>query len=475
MNGTPATGEGPLHRPAILAAVAVTFSTHLLLSAWIIPAEGEYRPGFLVALVALLVPGFLGGWLSGLISGNRHIPHAVTAGLLVLVVELVLGTATGGMHVGPVLVDWAALFAGMVIGGRGAAAWDRRWGRSDRRAGRPVTGTAADAPLLEVDQLTMNYRTAGGRVSAVDDVTFQLDRGQALGLVGESGCGKTSVAMSLMRLAASNAEYPRGRILLDGTDLLSASEEEMRQRRWADIAMIFQGAMNAWNPVYTVYDQIREAMITHAENDLAEEEIRRRVGELFEQVGLDPAMADRYPHEFSGGMRQRAVIAMSLACDPKMIIADEPTTALDVIVQSQILRELKEIQNTLGTSIIYISHDIAVIAEVTEVMGVMYAGRLVEIGLTEEIFARPRHPYTQLLLRSTPSITGPRRVLAPLEGEPPDLVNPPPGCRFHPRCPYADQKCRDETPSLDTIADGHSVACWHWSEIPFDGPEGARS
>ena len=375
---------------------------------------------------------------------------------------------------GSALVDWAALFAGMAAGGGGAAAWHRRRRRFARRTRRGMTGTGADAPLLEVDQLTMNYRTAGGRVSAVDNVTFRLDRAQALGLVGESGCGKTSVAMSLMRLAASNAEYPRGRVLLDGTDLLSVSDEEMRQRRWADIAMIFQGAMNAWNPVYTVYDQIREALITHAENDLAEEDIRRRVGELFEQVGLDPAMADRYPHEFSGGMRQRAVIAMSLACDPKVIIADEPTTALDVIVQSQILREMKKIQNTLGTSIIYISHDIAVIAEVTEVMGVMYAGRLVEFGPTEEIFARPRHPYTHLLLRSTPSITGPRRVLAPLEGEPPDLVNPPPGCRFHPRCPYADQKCRDETPSLDTIADGHRVACWHWTEISLDDPARTR-
>ena len=474
MNGTPATGEGPLDRPAILAAVAVTFSTHVLLSAWITPAEGEYRPGFLVALVALLVPGLLGGWLSGLISRNRHLAHAATAALLVLVAELVLGAATGGMHVGSALVDWAALFAGMAAGGGGAAAWHRRRRRFARRTRRGMTGTGADAPLLEVDQLTMNYRTAGGRVSAVDNVTFRLDRAQALGLVGESGCGKTSVAMSLMRLAASNAEYPRGRVLLDGTDLLSVSDEEMRQRRWADIAMIFQGAMNAWNPVYTVYDQIREALITHAENDLAEEDIRRRVGELFEQVGLDPAMADRYPHEFSGGMRQRAMIAMSLACDPKVIIADEPTTALDVIVQSQILREMKKIQNTLGTSIIYISHDIAVIAEVTEVMGVMYAGRLVEFGPTEEIFARPRHPYTHLLLRSTPSITGPRRVLAPLEGEPPDLVNPPPGCRFHPRCPYADQKCRDETPSLDTIADGHRVACWHWTEISLDDPARTR-
>lgn len=475
MNGTSAPGKHSLNWPAILAAAAMTVSTHLVLSAWITPAEGEYRPGFLVALVALLIPGLLGGCLSGLISRNRHLTHAAIAGLLVPVAELVLGTATGGMHVGPALVDWVALFAGMAGGAGGAVAWRRRLGRSDRRTRHQATGTGAGVPLLEVDQLTMNYRTTGGRVSAVDNLSFRLDQGQALGLVGESGCGKTSVAMSLMRLAASNAEYPSGRILLEGTDLLSASDDEIQERRWADIAMIFQGAMNAWNPVYTVYDQIREAMITHAEDDLAEDDIRRRVGELFEQVGLDPATADRYPHEFSGGMRQRAVIAMSLACDPKVIIADEPTTALDVIVQSQILREMKEIQNTLGTSIVYISHDIAIIAEVTEVVGVMYAGRLVEFGPTDELFARPRHPYTHLLLRSTPSITGPRRVLTPLEGEPPDLVNPPPGCRFHPRCPYADQKCRIETPSLDTIGQGRLVACWRWTEIQFEGPDGAPS
>ncbi len=473
MNGSPAPSEGSLSWPAILASMAVIVVLHLLLSAWIVPAEGEYRPGFVVALVALLVPGYIGGWFSGLVSRTRHLAHAATAGLLVLGAELVVGATAGGMHVGPILVEWVALFGGATSGGAGAAAWHRHRSRSGRRARHTMTGT--DGPLLEVDQLTMNYRTSGGRVSAVDNVSFRLGQGQALGLVGESGCGKTSVAMSLMRLAASNAEYVKGRVLLDGADLLSAAEEEMRRRRWADIAMIFQGAMNAWNPVYTVYDQIREAMITHSENDLAEQDIRRRVGELFELVGLDPAMADRYPHEFSGGMRQRAVIAMSLACDPKVIIADEPTTALDVIVQGQILREMKKIQNTLGTSIIYISHDIAVIAEVTELMGVMYAGRLVELGPTEEIFAHPRHPYTHLLLRSTPSITGPRRVLAPLEGEPPDLVNPPPGCRFHPRCPYADQKCREETPSLDAVGQGRRVACWRWTEIQLDGLDGTRS
>ena len=177
-------------------------------------------------------------------------------------------------------------------------------------------------------------------------------------------------------------------------------------------------------------------------------------------------MLDRYPHEFSGGMRQRAVIAMALSCSPQVIIADEPTTALDVIVQDQILKELKRIQAELGMSIIYISHDIAVIAEVTDSMGVMYAGKLVEYGATRDVFSHPIHPYAYLLLRSTPSITGPRRKLAPLSGEPPDLLHPPSGCRFHPRCPFATEKCTIDEPPLEEVLPGHQVACWHWEEVP---------
>ena len=280
--------------------------------------------------------------------------------------------------------------------------------------------------LLEVDGLTMHYKTKQGWVSAVDDVTFTLHRGQALGLVGESGCGKTSIAMSLLRLIAENGEFKQGEIRLNGEDLLRLSDSEMRKRRWNDISMVFQGAMNAWNPVYTVHDQIREAMDLHWPTHLTDAAVRERISGLFELVGLDPAMMDRYPHEFSGGMRQRAVIAMALSCNPQVIIADEPTTALDVIVQDQILKELKKIQRDLGMSIIYISHDIAVIAEVTDVMGVMYAGKLVEFGPTDVVFGSSRHPYAYLLLSSTPSITGPRRKLAPLEGEPPNLLDPPP-------------------------------------------------
>jgi peptide/nickel transport system ATP-binding protein len=321
-------------------------------------------------------------------------------------------------------------------------------------------------PLLEVDRLVMHYRIKAGEVSAVEDVSFTVHGGESVGLVGESGCGKTSIALSLLRLLPSNAEFISGEIRLNGEDLLYLSPEEMRQRRWKDIAMVFQGAMNSWNPVYRVGDQIRETLDTHYRGVMSYDEQRTHMEKLFSSVGLTPTMLDRYPHEFSGGMRQRAVIAMALACSPQLIIADEPTTALDVIVQDQILKELKRIQAEMGMSIIYISHDIAVIAEVTDSLGVMYAGKLVEYGPTAQIFARPRHPYAYLLLRSTPSITGPRRQLAPLEGEPPDLFRPPTGCRFHPRCPFATDVCSTDEPPLADIGGGHRVACWHHDQVP---------
>jgi peptide/nickel transport system ATP-binding protein len=321
-------------------------------------------------------------------------------------------------------------------------------------------------PLLEVDRLVMRYKIKAGEVSAVEDVSFTVHQGEAVGLVGESGCGKTSVALSLLRLLPSNAEYVSGEIRLNGEDLLFLSNEEMRQRRWKEISMVFQGAMNSWNPVYRVGDQIRETLDTHYRGVMDYDEQRTHMEKLFSAVGLPPTMLDRYPHEYSGGMRQRAVIAMALACSPQLIIADEPTTALDVIVQDQILKELKRIQKDLGMSIIYISHDIAVIAEVTDSLGVMYAGKLVEYGPTASVFARPRHPYAYLLLRSTPSITGPRRQLAPLEGEPPDLLDPPTGCRFHPRCPFATQQCVTDEPPLEEIGGGHRVACWHHDQVP---------
>jgi peptide/nickel transport system ATP-binding protein len=332
----------------------------------------------------------------------------------------------------------------------------------------PNGRSPSTAPMaLEVDDLNMVYLTEQGSVSAVVDVSFGLRQGESLGVVGESGCGKTSVAVALMQLQDTNAEFLGGAIRLGDIDLLELDEFTIRKHRWKDIAMVFQGAMNAWNPVHTVGDQIREAINLHIKPRPTDAEARARMESLFEMVGVNPAMLDRYPHEFSGGMRQRAMIAMALSCDPKVIIADEPTTALDVIVQDQILRRLKRLQEELGMALIYISHDIAVIAEVTDHLAVMYAGSIVEYGTTTEVFAQPRHPYTYLLLSSAPSITGPRRKLAPLEGEPPNLMRPPTGCRFHPRCPFATDKCVVDDPALTPIADNHAVACWHWEEVPL--------
>ncbi|MEE8158950.1 MAG: ABC transporter ATP-binding protein, partial [Dehalococcoidia bacterium] len=314
-------------------------------------------------------------------------------------------------------------------------------------------------PILRVTGLTMHYRTRQGEVKAVDGVSFDLERGQVLGLVGESGCGKTSVAMSLMKLLPDNASLKGGQVLLDGQDLVPMGEDELRRYRGRRIAMIFQAAMNSLDPVYRVGDQIVEAVEAHG-LDKRRAETRQRVERLFTMVGLDPGLADRYPHELSGGMRQRAVIAMALSCEPDVIIADEPTTALDVIVQDRILRELKEIQRNLNMSLIYITHDIGVVAEVTDRIGVMYAGRLVELGDTRGIFNNPIHPYTAALMSAFPSIRGEKRPLSVLAGEPPNLIDPPKGCRFHPRCPRATEVCSQEEPPIVSRGE-HWAACWN--------------
>ncbi len=314
-------------------------------------------------------------------------------------------------------------------------------------------------PILQVSDLSLRYHTRHGDVRAVDDVSFDLLPGQVMGLVGESGSGKTSVAISLIRLLPDNARISAGRVLLDGHDLLAMSHEEVRSYRWHRISMIFQAAMNSLDPVYRVGDQIMEAIETH-DPGLTRREAEERIIGLFELVGLDPQLARRYPHEYSGGMRQRAVIAMSLACQPDVVIADEPTTALDVIVQDRILRRLKEIQGDLNMSIVYITHDLAVVAEVTDRIGVMYAGKLVEMGDTADVFSSPIHPYTSALLSVFPSIRGPKHELVTLPGEPPNLIDPPAGCRFHPRCPYATDACRaDEPPVVDRGS--HWASCWN--------------
>ena len=314
--------------------------------------------------------------------------------------------------------------------------------------------------ILEVKDLNMSYKTIDGNVDAVKDVSFTVKQGESFGLVGESGCGKTSVAMSLLQLRADNGKITSGEIIFDGQNIVNLSEAELREVRWSGISIVFQGAMNSWNPVVKIGEQIREAMREHYPNKTKDENTKK-ILELFEIVGLEDSIIDRYPHELSGGMKQRAVIALALSCDPKLIIADEPTTALDVVIQDQILNEIRKVQDVLGLSLIYISHDIAVIAEMTDNMAVMYAGRIVERGPTKEIFANPKHSYTKSLLESTPSVVGDKVKLQSLDGEPPSLISKEKGCTFAPRCPYKDISCNPELDmQLKEVAPNHYVdAC----------------
>ena len=304
--------------------------------------------------------------------------------------------------------------------------------------------------VLKVDNLNMHYETSEGNVTAVKDVSFSINKGESFGLVGESGCGKTSVAMSLLQLQAENAKISSGSIVLDGQQLVGLSENELRKVRWDGISIVFQGAMNAWNPVVKVGEQIREAIREHYPNN-SKLENTEKIASLFEMVGLDRSTMNRFPHELSGGMKQRAVIALALSCDPKVVIADEPTTALDVVIQDQILKEIKKVQELLGLSLIYISHDIAVIAEMTDNMAVMYAGRIVEKGPTNKIFSSPKHAYTRLLLESTPSVVGEKKKLRSLDGEPPSLIDDVEGCTFSPRCPDPTEECKNLTIPMGLI------------------------
>ena len=310
-------------------------------------------------------------------------------------------------------------------------------------------------PLLEVKNLSMHYDTLEGNVDAVKNISFTVDSGESFGLVGESGCGKTSVAMTLLQLQPENSVITQGSIKLDGKELIGLSENDLRKVRWDSISIVFQGAMNAWNPVIKIGEQIREAMREHYPENTKQENINKII-ELFRMVGLDESITDRYPHELSGGMKQRAVIALALSCDPKVIIADEPTTALDVVIQDQILNEIKKVQDLLGLSLIYISHDIAVIAEMTDKIAVMYAGSIVEIGPTKDVFKTPKHSYTRALLDSTPSIRGEKKKLRSLDGEPPSLINEITGCSFSPRCPTPTEKCKNQSVEMNLIKVGEN-------------------
>jgi len=311
--------------------------------------------------------------------------------------------------------------------------------------------------LLSVEGLKTYYTTMEGTVKAVDGVSFQVREGEVLGLAGESGCGKTTVALSIMKLLPPNGRIVDGRILFRGEDLVRKDRLEMKKIRWKRISMIFQGAMNALNPVLRIEEQITEAILTH--ENVSRAEARRRAEKLFSLVGLDPSRIRDYPHEFSGGMKQRVMIAMALACNPDLVIADEPTTALDVVVKGQILTLINDLKERLNLSMIIITHDLSAIYEVCDRVAVMYAGKLVEVCDRSSFFHKPLHPYSRGLLQAFPSIRGHSERLSPIPGSPPDLINPPTGCRFHPRCPEAQPICRKEEPPMVQVGEGWMVAC----------------
>ena len=313
-------------------------------------------------------------------------------------------------------------------------------------------------PLLSVRDLFVEYTSQGKIVHAVNGVSFDLEEGKTMGLVGETGAGKTSVAKSLMRILPDlSAKIAGGEVFFEGTDLLQLPEHEMRKMRGGALSMIFQDPMTALNPVKTVLSQIAECVLLH--NDVSRNQAEARAVEMLKMVGISADRAREYPHQFSGGMKQRVVIAMALACNPKLLIADEPTTALDVTIQAQVLEMMRKLINELKTSMILITHDLGVVAEICDTVAVIYAGQIIEYGTKEEIFHHPSHPYTQGLFGSLPDLSKKVSRLSPIHGLPPDPTNLPKGCAFNPRCPMASEECCGEPVEIGEIASGHLCRC----------------
>jgi peptide/nickel transport system ATP-binding protein len=312
--------------------------------------------------------------------------------------------------------------------------------------------------VLEVRDLSISYRTEAGPVPAVRGVSFSIDRGEVFGLAGESGCGKSTIALGLLRLLPRGTQMT-GEIVLDGRDVLTMSPRELGAVRWNETSIVFQGAQHALDPVIRIGDQIVEAIMAHSSP--TRREAFARAGELLERVGLPARRIRDYPHEFSGGQKQRVMIAMALACDPKLVIADEPTTALDVMVQAQVLELLEELRRDLGLSILFITHDLSVLLEVSDRLAVMYAGKIVEHGAAREVFTAPAHPYTKALAAAFPRIGDASFVQAPtgLPGDPPDPLALPAGCTFHPRCPAAMPRCVEGEPPLVPSGPAREAAC----------------
>ena len=321
----------------------------------------------------------------------------------------------------------------------------------------------ADRPLLDVRDLSVAYKDEKGEeVRLIDGVTFQLQRGEALGLAGESGCGKTTTALSILGLLPQNLYRASGTIEINSTrgvmHIDRRTERGLRDLRWRTVSIVFQGAMNALDPVMRVSDQIGEAIRLH-DPGLDDAAVNRRVAELFGYVGINANRARQYPHEFSGGMRQRVMIALALACNPELIIGDEPTTALDVMMQAQILELLEQLRRDLGLSMILITHDLSVLAETCDRVAIMYGGQIAEVGPVDRLYASPQHPYTQRLLGAFPRVGGPRELAPPIPGIPPDPTELTDGCRFAPRCHVAQPQCTQQDVALSDIGDGRAARC----------------
>ena len=316
--------------------------------------------------------------------------------------------------------------------------------------------------ILTVKNLKVLYATRAGLVKAVDNVSLEVRRGEVLGLVGESGCGKSTLGLSILRLIPPPGKITDGQIFFNGEDLLAKTEEEMRSIRGKHIAMVFQDPMTSLDPLFRIGDQMVETILTH-EKGTSKKEARERAMEILMKLGIGSERFDDYPHQLSGGMRRRVMIGLALLLNPDLLIADEPTTALDVIVEAQILDLLKDLRKTYNITLILITHNMGVVAQLADRVAVMYAGKLVEVGEAMDVFYTPLHPYTEGLLRSIPNISLEHHKLETMPGSPPDLITPPPGCRFHPRCPYVMEICSREEPPLKSLEEGHLVACWKYA------------
>ncbi len=324
-------------------------------------------------------------------------------------------------------------------------------------------------PLIEVRKLQVDYLASRGRVRAVDGVSFMIRPGEVLGLAGESGSGKSTIAQAILRILQPPAIITGGEVLFGGQDILGMSDRELEAFRWRDISMVFQSAMNALNPVMTVGEQIIDAIQAH--EGVSSKVARTRAEELLVVVGIEANRIDSYPHQLSGGMRQRAVIAIALALRPPLMIMDEPTTALDVVVQKEIMHQIAILKEQLGFSILFITHDLSLLVEISDRIAIMYAGQIVELAPARQLFDKPLHPYTRGLMSSFPSLTGERIKLTGIQGSPPDLAHPPSGCRFHPRCPNRMPICDTVVPRLAEVEPDHWAACHLY---PESTPAGAQ-